>query len=154
MNLLGNMNNSGRVGDITSSTSVTSGNSGDGGVSKTDGGQRGGRADLGVASGNRGGNSDSGGSDSVGGNSGSGNSVGGNGWGSVVRVSQSVVVGVGSVGVGVASVARVGVVTGIGESVTVGGVEQSGVSLGISLGLGLSLGNMDNPGRVGDVLKS
>merc|ERR1711988_1774304 len=140
------MNDSSGVGDVSASTSVSSGDSGDGGISKTDGGEGGRGADLGVSSGH-------GSSDNRGGHRGdSGSSDGGS---SVVRVSQSVVVGVGSVGVGVPGQAVVGGVSGVGgQTVSVVRVEESGVSLSIGLGLSLPLGDVDDSSRVGDVAAS
>ena len=150
---LGDMDNSGRVGDISASTSVSSSNGGDGGVSESSGGEGSSVVHLGVPGGNWGGDgvvvgersSDRG---SNGLNNGRGlnlNSLDSS-RGGISGVSQAVAVGtvgsivVGSVVVGVASVARV---SGVGESsVSVSGVES--VSISLSLGVGGPLGNVDN----------
>jgi len=164
---LGNVDNSGRVGDISASTSVSSSNGGDGSVGQTNGGQGSRGADLGVPGGDRGGDGvvvgerSSHGGDSRGSN-GLNNGRGLNlhsldsGRGGISGISQAVAVGtvgsivVGSVVVGVASVARV---SGVGESsVSVSGVES--VSISLSLGVGGPLGNVDNSGRVGDISAS
>ena len=150
---LGDMDNSGRVGNISASTSVSSSHSGDGSVGQTNGGQGSRGADLGVPGGDWGGDdwggdvvvgersSDSGGSNGL--NNGRGlnlNSLD-SGRGGISGISQAVVVGtVGSIVVGmVVGVARV---SGVREAVTVSGVES--VSISISLGVGGSLGNVDN----------
>ena len=143
---LGDMDNSGRVGNISASTSVSSSHSGDGSVGQTNGGQGSRGADLGIPGGDWGGDvvvgersSDSGGSNGL--NNGRGlnlNSLD-SGRGGISGISQAVVVGtVGSIVVGmVVGVARV---SGVREAVTVSGVE----SVSISLGVGGSLGNVDN----------
>jgi hypothetical protein len=160
---LGDMDNSGRVGDISASTSVSSGNGGDGSGSESSGGEGSSVVHLGVPGGNWGGEgvvvgerSSDGGSNGL--NNGRGlnlNSLD-SGRGGISGVSQAVAVGtvgsivVGSVVVGVASVARV---SGVGESsVAVSGVES--VSISLSLGVGGPLGNVDNSGRVGDISAS
>merc|ERR1719445_2764840 len=123
---LGNMDNSGRVGNISASSGVSSGNSWDGGISKSDGGQGSRWADLGGSSGNWG--------------SGIGD------WGSIWVSSIAIAVWVSSI----SSIGRVGTIgAGIWVS-SIGSIE----SIGISLSLGLSLGNMDNSGRVGNISAS
>ena len=154
---LGDMDNSGRVGDISASTSVSSSNGGDGSGSESSGGEGSSVVHLGVPGGNWGGDGvvvgerSSHGGDSRGSN-GLNNGRGLNlnsldsGRGGISGISQAVAVGtvgsivVGSVVVGVASVARV---SGVGESsVSVSGVES--VSISLSLGVGGPLGNVDN----------
>merc|ERR1712241_1231436 len=74
------------------------------------------------------------------------------GRGGISSIAQAVVVGaVGSIVVG-SVVVGVSGVPGVGESVSISGVESISISLGLSLGL--SLGNMDNSGRVGDISAS
>merc|ERR550539_2184726 len=164
---LGDMDNSGRVGDISASTSVSSGNGGDGSGSESSGGEGSSVVHLGVPGGNWGGEGvvvgerSSDGGDSRGSN-GLNNGRGLNlhsldsSRGGISGVSQAVAVGtvgsivVGSVVVGVANVARV---SGVGESsVSVSGVES--VSISLSLGVGGPLGNVDNSGRVGNISAS
>merc|ERR1711981_674951 len=120
---LGDMDNSGRVGDISASTGISSSNGGG-----SNGLNNGRGLNLNSLDSSRGG---------------------------ISGVSQAVAVGtvgsivVGSVVVGVASVARV---SGVGEAVSVSGVES--VSISLSLGVGGPLGDVDNSGRVGDISAS
>merc|ERR1719445_2459693 len=119
---LGNMDNSGRVGNISASSGVSSGNSWDGGISKSDGGQGSRWADLGGSSGNWG--------------SGIGD------WGSIWVSGIAIVVWVGTIAVWISGISSIGRVGTIGAGIwvsSIGSIE----SIGISLSLGLSLGNMD-----------
>merc|ERR1711911_395912 len=155
---LGDMDNSGAVGDISASSGISSTDGGDGRVSKSEGGQGGGGADLGGGSGEcigtigvRGIGSDGGGSGNCGHGGSSDSDSGGSGIGGI---------GVGTIGVGVSSktgvsVSSISVVGTIGvgaQSIAISTVES--ISLGLRLGISRPLGDMDDSSRVGDISAS
>ena len=152
------MDNSGRVGAVTSSSGVSSSDSGDGSGGKAGDVHGVGGGDIGVATGNDGSvDEGSGGGDNGSGDSldlsdsgGSGDDGGGSDGVGVVGVAKAVVVSVGVAGVASESGVSKTVVTSVAESVVSVGVV--GVSLSISLSL--PLGNMDDSSRVGDVTSS